>query len=292
MTGVLYSGASRRLGAKVTRTFNTAATFVCGSLMAAPIVCASAVGAHADSNPFTISSRSVSAPKAQLTSLLAITNRSAIQGFMSRFEYPPVPPIMNIRASALSLRDITGSIPAFRFDLPSPKLVFPAEPFFLASLTPPATVDAPGEGSVVPPPEIIIGIASMYNPIHPDESKEDGGAETASGELYDEEAWTAAIRTDLRDLFGGVRFGKNYQPAYALVESGSKRAIVKINDVGPLKPGRIIDLNQRTMRFFDPTLDLGLLKGVSVTPLPGTNWTAGPVGGDDDTIQLAGGFAP
>jgi rare lipoprotein A len=292
MTGVHSIGASRGLGVKATREFNIAATFVRGSFLAAAIVCASGVDARANSIPFTITSHGAIAPKVQLTSLLAITNRSAIQTFMSHFECPPALAILNSNPSAPSLDDVTGSVPGFRFDLPSPKPTFPIESFFLASLTPPASVDADSAGSPIVAPELITGIASMYNPIHPDETKDDGGAETASGELYDEEGWTAAIRTDLRDLFGGVHYGKNYQAAYALVESGSKRAIVKVNDVGPLKPGRIIDLNQRTMRYFDPTLQLGLLKDVSVTPLPGTDWTAGPVGGGEDTIQVAGGFAP
>ena len=116
--------------------------------------------------------------------------------------------------------------------------------------------------------------------------------ETASGELYDAEGWTAAIRIDLRDRFGGVHYGKNYQPAYALVEAGNKRAIIKVNDVGPLMPGRIIDLNQRAMRYFDPTLQLGLVHDMRVTPLPGPYWTAGPIGGDGETMQHGGWLRP
>lgn len=102
-------------------------------------------------------------------------------------------------------------------------------------------------------------------------------AETASGEMYDAEAWTAAIQIDLRERFGGVRFGRSYRQAYALVESEDKRAIVKINDVGPLRPGRVIDLNERTMRYFDPSLELGLVPNVRITPLEGSEWTPGPV---------------
>jgi rare lipoprotein A len=66
-------------------------------------------------------------------------------------------------------------------------------------------------------------------------------------------------------------------PRYALVEGGDKKAIVKINDVGPLTSGRIIDLNERSMRYFDPSLRLGVIKDVKVTPLPGSDWTPGPV---------------
>jgi len=121
----------------------------------------------------------------------------------------------------------------------------------------------------------IVGTASMYNPYRP--GYKSGGTETASGEPYSAKTWTAAIQINLRDKFGGVRYGKTYQPAYALVESADKRVVVKINDVGPLKPGRIIDLNERTMRYFDPSLQLGLIHNINVTPLPGEGWIPGPI---------------
>lgn len=121
----------------------------------------------------------------------------------------------------------------------------------------------------------VTGVASTYNPYRP--GWREGGKNTASGELYDPAAWTAAIKTSLRDKFGGVRYGKDYRPVYALVESADKQAIVKINDVGPLTPGRVIDLNERTMHYFDPTLERGLIRSVKVTPLLGTYWTPGPV---------------
>jgi rare lipoprotein A len=121
-----------------------------------------------------------------------------------------------------------------------------------------------------------IGIASTYNPYR--DGPMEGGAQTASGEFYDPTAWTAAIQTNLRAQFGGVRYGRLYRPAYVLVESGDKQAIVRINDVGPLKPGRVIDLNERAMRYFDPFLRRGLLPDVRVTLLPGEDWTPGPVG--------------
>ena len=123
----------------------------------------------------------------------------------------------------------------------------------------------------------IVGIASSYNPLRG--GKDEGGVQTASGESYDPGAWTAAIRIDLRDRFGGVRYGRRYQPAFALVESGDKRAVVKINDVGPLRPDRVIDLNERSMRYFDPALERGLLSDAKVTLLPGSDWTPGPIGG-------------
>jgi rare lipoprotein A len=102
-----------------------------------------------------------------------------------------------------------------------------------------------------------------------------GGTETASGERYNPSAWAAAIQADLRERFGGVHRGQ--RSGYALVEGTNKKAIIKINDVGPLKPGRIIDFDERTMRYFDPTLRLGLIHNVMVTPLQGDDWTPGPI---------------
>ena len=122
--------------------------------------------------------------------------------------------------------------------------------------------------------DMIVGAASTYNPFKP--GKEEGGPTTASGERYDPEVWTAAIKTSLRQKFGGVQFGAS--PKFALVEAVGKKVIVKINDVGPLKPGRIIDLNERTMRHFDPGMELGVIPDVTVRPLSGDDWTPGPVG--------------
>lgn len=122
--------------------------------------------------------------------------------------------------------------------------------------------------------EAIVGAASTYNPFRP--GWREGGPETASGESYNPSAWAAAIKTSLRRKFGGVLYGA--RPKYALVEAAGKKAIVKINDVGPLTPGRIIDLNERAMRYFDPSLQLGVIESVIVRPLLGDYWTPGPVG--------------
>ncbi|MEJ2375166.1 MAG: septal ring lytic transglycosylase RlpA family protein [Pseudolabrys sp.] len=121
----------------------------------------------------------------------------------------------------------------------------------------------------------LYGTASMYNPYRP--GYKEGGIETASGELYDPAAWTAAIQADFRGMFGGVHYGKNYKAAYALLESAGKKVIVKINDVGPLTPGRVIDLNQQAMHYFDPSLQRGLISDIKITPLPGQGWVSGPV---------------
>ncbi len=125
----------------------------------------------------------------------------------------------------------------------------------------------------------ILGTASTYNPFRPGVSS--GGTETASGEPYDPSGWTAAVQIDLREMFGGVRYGKDYRPSYALVASANKQAIVKINDVGPLERGRIIDFNEQTMRYFDPSLELGLIYPVEVKPLLGDDWSPGPIASKD-----------
>jgi rare lipoprotein A len=122
--------------------------------------------------------------------------------------------------------------------------------------------------------DAIVGAASTYNPFKP--GWREGGPGTASGERYNPTAWAAAIKTSLRDKFGGVLYGA--RPKYALVEAAGKKVIVKINDVGPLTPGRIIDLNERTMRHFDPSLQRGVINGVKVRPLLGDYWVPGPVG--------------
>jgi len=120
----------------------------------------------------------------------------------------------------------------------------------------------------------IVGAASTYNPFKP--GWREGGPNTASGERYDPSVWAAAIKTTLRQKFGGVQYGA--RPKFALVEAIGKKIIVKINDVGPLTPGRIIDLNERAMRYFDPSLQLGVIHDVIVKPLFGDYWIPGPLG--------------
>ena len=122
--------------------------------------------------------------------------------------------------------------------------------------------------------DAIVGAASTYNPFRP--GWREGGPNTASGERYDPSVWAAAIKTSLRQKFGGVQFGA--RPKFALVEAVGKKVIVKINDVGPLTPGRIIDLNERAMRYFDPSLQLGVIYSVIVRPLSGDYWIPGPAG--------------
>ena len=88
------------------------------------------------------------------------------------------------------------------------------------------------EGAAALARATITGKVSTYNPYR--DGREEGGPETASGELYDPAAWTAAIKTDLRNRFGGVRYGKLYQAAFALVGAAANGSLSKSMMSGPL----------------------------------------------------------
>jgi len=116
--------------------------------------------------------------------------------------------------------------------------------------------------------EVILGGASFYDT---------PGESTASGEQYDPDLFTAAAQLELRHKFGGIRFGRLYEPAYAVAEYAGKRAILKFNDVGPLKPGRKFDLSVAAMKHFGG-LGRGVLAEFKVTLLPpGKDYTPGPL---------------
>jgi rare lipoprotein A len=74
------------------------------------------------------------------------------------------------------------------------------------------------------------GIASWYGkPFH--------GRRTATGEVYDMHAMTAAHKT-------------MPLPSYALVRNprNKREVVVRVNDRGPFKPGRVIDLSHAAAR--------------------------------------------
>ncbi len=79
-------------------------------------------------------------------------------------------------------------------------------------------------------PLVETGIASWYGrPFH--------GRRTATGEVYDMHAMTAAHKT-------------MPLPSYALVRNPKNRreVVVRVNDRGPFKPGRVIDLSRAAAR--------------------------------------------
>jgi rare lipoprotein A (peptidoglycan hydrolase) len=163
-----------------------------------------------------------------------------------------------------------GEISAIEWD--DHEMEAPASGLTLAALDPPAVnpesagneraIDrlAPNAGDrvVLYADEAIVGIASFY----------DDPQETASGEQYNPNAFTAAAQLEVRGMFGGVQFGRLYRAAYGLGEYGGKKIIVRFNDVGPLRPGRKFDLSRAAMAYFDSTLDKGLLPNFRMTPLP------------------------
>lgn len=135
---------------------------------------------------------------------------------------------------------------------------------------------AESDSLVGPEPETIIGAASFY----------DDPGETASGEQYDPKAFTAAVQLDIRDKFGGIKFGTLYQVVFAIAEYSGKKLILKFNDVGPLRPGRKFDLSRAAMEYFDG-IEKGVLPDVKVTVLPlGQAYTPGPV--TDDQLAAMG----
>jgi rare lipoprotein A len=164
----------------------------------------------------------------------------------------------------------------------------PASAISLAALDLPATgpndvgpnvaIDrAPAPPNEAASETTIIGAASFY----------DDPGETASGEQYDPAAFTAAAQLKVRDKFGGIKFGRLYQPSYGIAEYAGKKLILKFNDVGPLRPGRMFDLSRAAMKYFDDTLDKGVLPDVKVTVLPlGRVYAAGPV--TDEQLAVLG----
>ena len=75
--------------------------------------------------------------------------------------------------------------------------------------------------------DAIVGAASTYNPFRP--GWREGGPNTASGERYDPSVWAAAIKTSLRQKFGGVQYGA--RPKYAVVE-----AVARLGDQRQAEP--------------------------------------------------------
>jgi rare lipoprotein A len=260
------------------------------SMLAALTVCAAGNG-HAATNtmfefvkmPFVSPALSVRMNEIISTSFNNRFNGQRPASFNDRFDGERTPLVRDFIMSPASRVLLPRLALAEPLTTGSIAQTAPTMPLVMASLPPHRPYR---HQKIIAAGKTIVGIASTYNPTDPTDL-DAGNEELASGERYDPNGWTAAIRTDLRKKFGGVRFGRNYRPAYALVQSADKKLIVKINDVGPLRRGRIIDLNKRAMSYFDPTLQLGLIGNVKVTPLADRAWALGPVI-DDRPISIAG----
>ena len=92
------------------------------------------------------------------------------------------------------------------------------------------------------------------------------GNRTSQGDRFNTEEYSAAIQIDIRNQFG-VPSGTG-KKGYARVTNlnTGKSILVKINDVGPLTSGRVIDLSQASFRSLSPTgtLGPGVLRNIKV----------------------------
>src|SRR3982074_2354173 len=186
-----------------------------------------------------------------------------------------------VMSSALAAGETPSTLPLQQIEEPAPAISLAA-----LALTPSGPNDAGPDvainrASALPneaaSETTIIGAAPFY----------DDPGETASGEQYDPAAFTAAAQLKIRDRFGGIKFGRLYQPSYGIAEYAGKKLILKFNDVGPLRPGRMFDLSRAAMKYFDDSLDKGVLPDVKVTVLPlGRVYAAGPV--TDEQLAILG----
>lgn len=92
------------------------------------------------------------------------------------------------------------------------------------ALPPAKSPNAPALKAAVPHAHAMTGLASYYWQ----------GQKTASGEMFDKNALTAAHRT----------LPMNTRVKVTHVESG-RSVVVRINDRGPFKPGRVVDVSDR-----------------------------------------------
>jgi rare lipoprotein A len=138
----------------------------------------------------------------------------------------------------------------------------------------PAAVQPAGMTADAPPSAVLVGAASYY-----EEFKV-----TASGETYNPKDFTAAVQIGLRDRFGGIKSGPRYRAAYVIAETGGKRAVIRINNVGTMKPGRLFDLSRAAMEYFGG-IERGLISNLKVTILPlGRHYRLGPLTGEVEEI--------
>jgi rare lipoprotein A (peptidoglycan hydrolase) len=140
-----------------------------------------------------------------------LTTREGCQVPVRRSALAPAVAAVAVLASALSIVDCATKRP------PGPSAESPQPP----SVTPPPAPPPPPTR-----PGVEEGIASWYGPGF-------DGRETANGEIYDQEAMTAAHPS--------LAFGTRVR--VTLVGTG-RHVIVRINDRGPWFDGRVIDLSR------------------------------------------------
>lgn len=217
----------------------------------------------------------LSAPAAAFTSLptrfsQALSNvGDAVQGAVQSVRRVAAP----VALSVGMLTNPLPPIPVAGIDVPIVSSVTPAQGAPASQATLPVTVEIDGIKGVES------GAASTYNPAKP--GWRTGETKLATGARYNPKAYEAALQTDLAAKYQ-MGHGNYPRNGFALVEQGDKKLIVKINDNGPLVPGRIIDLNEASMRYLSNNKygnNSGVLNDVKVTVLEGTGYTPGPVDG-------------
>jgi len=113
------------------------------------------------------------------------------------------------------------------------------------------------------------GDASTYNPYLP--GWRTGGGTLATGGPYNPNSYDAALQLNLAKQY---RCGYGSRAVcHAVVQATNGRAmVVRINDNGPLVPGRVIDLNEKSMQYLSGGTmgrNSGIVKNVTVTLLCG-----------------------
>lgn len=119
------------------------------------------------------------------------------------------------------------------------------------------------------------GAASFYSGL-----PSEGGNRTSTGERVDPNSYTGALQSDLAKQYGGLRKGGIW--ADVTDERTGKKVRVYLNDTGPLRPGRVVDLSPKAFGEFGP-LSKGLHQNMRVDVLPpaqGQPYKGGPVTDD------------
>lgn len=123
------------------------------------------------------------------------------------------------------------------------------------------------------------GAASFYSGL-----PSEGGNRTSTGERVDPNSYTGALQSDLAKKYGGLRKGGVW--ADVTDEKTGKKVRVYLNDTGPLRPGRVVDLSPRAFQEFAP-LSKGVQPNIRVDVLPpapaGQPYKGGPIADDPYT---------